>query len=187
MKEVPIRIGKKEIKMDVAQTPFERETGLIGRNNAGNGMVLDFEKEGVYPITMRDVPFDLDLAFVNNNREIVDVINAKGSNPEMYYSDTPSRFVIELPAGKHKVQKGDLVGITILPDDTNGKIHILDTHGDTQQIISGNNRIFSRPHTKQLVSLASNAQSNDDYIKLGKKILDILNIQDNTPKEFVTE
>jgi uncharacterized membrane protein (UPF0127 family) len=177
---IPIRIGNKEIIVELADNPSSRRKGLKGREDAGNGMLLDFNIDGEYTITMKDVPFNLDLIFIGNDRMVKDKVKALSNNEDLYYINEQYRFVLELPEDhKHKIRKGDLLGITVLPTDTKGKLHVLDTNGDTQQIISGNNRIFSRKDVEKFLKLIDNPK------KLGKAVLDALDVQDNNEEEYV--
>lgn len=57
--------------------------------------------------------------------------------------------------------------------------------GEVETTLQGGERIFSIPHTKEIVTTALKAKTPDDYKSLGARVIAILNIQDNTEPEFV--
>ena len=70
--------------------------------------LLDFKKEGFYGIWMLFMRFSLDMAFLNKNKEIVDIkrnIRPISINPKTwktFYPKKSARYVLEVEKGKLK-------------------------------------------------------------------------------------
>ncbi len=70
----------------------------------------------------------------------------------------------------------------------NDKMLLLDADGKVQMELEGNERLFSREHTKKLIKYAKKAyltKKDNDYKTLGEKLFDFLEIQENTEPEYV--
>lgn len=112
-----IKIGRQNIKAEVADSQELRNKGLSGRESlcADCGMVFTFETPGLYSFWMNEMNFDLDIIWLNNNK-IVDLWpnapapkNSSGQTIS-YMSKAMANKVIELNAGfcaKNKVKIGD--------------------------------------------------------------------------------
>lgn len=59
------------------------------------------------------------------------------------------------------------------------------TTGEVETTLSGGERIFSIPHTKELVTTSLKAKSENDYGLLGKRVIEIIEQQDQTKPEYV--
>ncbi len=63
--------------------------------------------------------------------------------------------------------------------------YVLDEVGDVQMLMEGNERIFSIPHTLELIKLVNNIEDPEDYNKLGARLIEILDLQDTQKQEFI--
>ena len=95
-----------EIPVEVADTFKKRSLGLGKRTSLkkGWGMLFVFEKRKPHRFWMKDMHFPLDIIWLDNNR-IVDIIHdAKPDNskdePEVMTSPAPVNFVLEIAAGR---------------------------------------------------------------------------------------
>ncbi len=104
------------IRVTVAESPREREIGLGGRSGLASdeGMLFVFPKDGIYAFWMKDTHFSIDILWLSAEGIIVHM--AQNVSPETYpqtfRSETPARFVLELPAGyakEYTVRVGDIV------------------------------------------------------------------------------
>ena len=69
------------------------------------------------------------------------------------------------------------------------KMTVLNEDGSTQMELEGGERIFSRIHTKRLISLSKKAvksKKDADYKKLGKKVFEYINKQNTQEQEYVS-
>lgn len=90
------------LNVEVAETPKERERGLMGRTAlpTGSGMLFLMEKNEPQGFWMKNTPMALDIFFANADSQIVRV--AKNTTPystEQVKSRAPAKFVVEVPAG----------------------------------------------------------------------------------------
>ncbi len=107
---------------------FGRIKGLMFREK-GN-MILDFKKEGKYGIWMLFMRYPLDLFFLNENFEVVDIkknclpISLNPKTWKVYYPKEKCRYVLEVESGKLKLKKGEKVELKgFVKDDVKQNSH----------------------------------------------------------------
>jgi uncharacterized membrane protein (UPF0127 family) len=63
-----LTIGKNTISVEIADTPTERQTGLMNRKSMdkNSGMLFIFEQDGVYPFWMKNTLIPLDMIWINS-------------------------------------------------------------------------------------------------------------------------
>ena len=90
------------IDIEIADTPRDRETGMMGRPSLGdkNGMLFVFEEEQYLSFWMMNTMISLDMLFINADNEIVTIHRStvpfsKGS----YSADAPGLYVLEVNGG----------------------------------------------------------------------------------------
>ena len=188
-----IKIGDKEIKANVAKTPSELKKGLLETDELpkGEGLLLQFEEEGDYPITMKGMKYPLTLIFAKGGR-INRVLNADPEEDNLR-GFGPVDMVLEInPKDAEGIKPGhemEIVGEK-KEDGTvemaegglqpKGAAHVLDENGKVQMNLKGGERIFSRKATSQMFELAKKG----DYKKLAKFVFDELDRQDSRPEEY---
>ncbi len=98
-----VAIGGEAFTLEVASDDESREQGLSGRDNLsqGAGMLFDFGKLGDWQIWMKDMRFNIDILWLDDNGKVVGVETdvSPSTYPQNFGADSPSRYVIELPAG----------------------------------------------------------------------------------------
>jgi uncharacterized protein len=99
-----IELAGQIVRVSIADSAEERMQGLSGRAGLApdEGMLFVFEKEGKYSFWMKDMRFSIDIVWISNSGEIVDM--HEFVVPESYPTTTftsrePARYVLELPAG----------------------------------------------------------------------------------------
>ncbi|OIO80853.1 hypothetical protein AUJ84_02400 [Candidatus Pacearchaeota archaeon CG1_02_32_132] len=89
--------------VELAQTPEERATGLMNREflAENEGMLFIFPEEGDYGFWMKDTLIPLDMIWINQNLEIVNIATAQPCNEvcPIIRSKDPALYVLELNAG----------------------------------------------------------------------------------------
>jgi len=103
-------------RTELAVTDKERLQGLMHRSQLpeGQGMLFVFPKSGFWNFWMKDTYISLDIIWLNEKKEVVEVIHgampAAGQlRPPSLGGHTLSRFVLEVPAGfakRHGIKKG---------------------------------------------------------------------------------
>ena len=115
------QIGDKKINLTVAKSEKDRMKGLSGRNSLpeDQGMLFLFEKKGEYGFWMRDMKFNIDIIFIDDNNVVNIVENAPSSvqapNLTVYYPSAPVNRVLELNSGgskKYGIKKGTIIKFT---------------------------------------------------------------------------
>lgn len=111
-----LQIKGHTVRVTVADTPETRAQGLGGREGLApdEGMLFVFDEDGYHTFWMKDMRFSIDIVWLSALGSVVDI--EEHVSPESYPAtvspDTPSRYVLELPAGyvgRHSVERGDLV------------------------------------------------------------------------------
>lgn len=116
-----VSINGQEIKVEVAETPLALYRGLSGRNDlcADCGMLFVFKNKEDKTFVMRDMNFNLDIVWIEDNKIIkVDKnLSAEGSAPSNFYlSGAPVNYVLEVNAGyaaTHNFKAGDEVMLNL--------------------------------------------------------------------------
>jgi uncharacterized protein len=106
---------KAKIDIQIANTDFDRQLGLMFRKTMGEnqGMLFIFPQESVQSFWMRNTYISLDMIFVNANKKIITIHkNTKTLSDQSYRSTGPVEYVIEVDAGfsdKFNIKDGDNV------------------------------------------------------------------------------
>ena len=107
--------GTVEVRVEIADTSAERETGLMYRDSLpkDEGMLFIFDEEDVVGFWMKNTLIPLDIIFINSDWQIVNIHHSAQpciADPyESYFSDEPVRYVLEVNAGyaeKHNISEG---------------------------------------------------------------------------------
>jgi uncharacterized membrane protein (UPF0127 family) len=106
---------KAKIDLEIADTEYERELGLMNRKEMGEnqGMLFIFPKQDMLSFWMRNTLMSLDMIFVNQQRTIVTIHkNTKILSDQSYPASQPAMYVVEVDAGfcdKHNIKVGDKI------------------------------------------------------------------------------
>ena len=77
-------IKKNCFAVEIADSNYEREKGLMDRENLENnkGMLFVFDSEGIYGFWMKDTLISLDIIWINSEKKVVYIKeNAQPCNP----------------------------------------------------------------------------------------------------------
>jgi uncharacterized membrane protein (UPF0127 family) len=101
---VDISFVDKGIKPEFATTAEQHTKGLSGRPFLHDNMALVFvfDQAATYAFWMKDMNFPIDIIWLNDEKRVVTIKKhaTPESYPESFYPTAPSRYVIELNAGK---------------------------------------------------------------------------------------
>jgi hypothetical protein len=107
LKTVTLNIGAQSFALEKASTTLEHSRGLSGRTSLCPtcGMVFIFKNESIQTFWMKNTLIPLDIIFLDTDG-VVNTIHSAQPQPgvsdlklKLYASSSPSRYVIELPAG----------------------------------------------------------------------------------------
>jgi uncharacterized membrane protein (UPF0127 family) len=98
---IRLQAGIHLIQAEVAQTPKEREIGLMFRKTMGPnvGMLFAFDQPGVQCFWMKNTLLPLSVAFVADDGRIVNIEDMKPQTLDSHCSAEPVRFVLEMNQG----------------------------------------------------------------------------------------
>lgn len=183
MDRIKINIANKTYDVKIAQTDEEKETGLqnIANLPENEGMLFVFDTPQTVSFWMKDTVIPLDIIFLDEDMKVVYVANGEPNSEKIIEVDNIS-YVLEVNKGSG-ISIGD--EMELYPND---KMLLLDADGKVQMELEGNERLFSREHTKKLIKYAKKAyltKKDNDYKTLGEKLFDFLEIQENTEPEYV--
>ena len=108
------------LNIEIANTPYERETGLMYRTNMekNQGMLFIFDEESVLTFYMKNTYISLDLIFINGKREIISIYkNAKPNDLSSISSKLPSKYVLEVIHGVSdnlNLKIGDIINYQLI-------------------------------------------------------------------------
>lgn len=182
---VVINISNKQYKVKEAKTEEERKKGLqkIEQLPQDEGMLFYFNYPQEVSMWMKDVNIPLDIIFLNDDQEVIQVITGK-PNDETLLTCPDTYYVLEVNANSG-IKIGDEMEFE---DEHPPVMKVLAPDGSDQMLLWGGERIFSRIHTKNLIKKAKKAnqtKEDKDYKALGKYMFKCIHTQDNRPAEYV--
>ncbi|MBO9652017.1 MAG: DUF192 domain-containing protein [Variovorax sp.] len=112
---VRITAGMYQIDAQVAQTPQQREIGLMFRKEMpqSEGMVFVFEQPATQCFWMRNTLLPLTAAFVADDGRIVNLADMQPMTEDSHCSREPVRFVLEMNQGwfaRKNIKEGTKLG-----------------------------------------------------------------------------
>jgi len=116
-----LRAGMHRIVAQVAQTPNQRNTGLMWRRQMpdNEGMLFVFEHAGKQCFWMKNTLLPLTAAFVDDQGMIVNLADMTPQSTEEHCSTHPVRYVLEMQQGwfsRRGIQAGQrLTGALFAP------------------------------------------------------------------------
>ncbi len=118
-----VTIDKHDFSVELETTSAQQQQGLSGRASLpkNQGMLFIFQTANRYPFWMKDMKFNLDIIFINNNKIVSIFQNVpapKNANSKLptYTPSSQANQVLELNAGTAKAdgfKNGDTVKVTI--------------------------------------------------------------------------
>jgi uncharacterized membrane protein (UPF0127 family) len=93
---------KLNIDIEIADTDFDIQTGLMYRDSMENnqGMLFVFENDEERFFYMKNTKIPLDLVYINSNKKVVSFQkNTKPFDESSLPSDAPAKYVLEINAG----------------------------------------------------------------------------------------
>jgi uncharacterized membrane protein (UPF0127 family) len=106
-----IQAGMFQIDAQIAQTPEQRQIGLMFRKDmpAHEGMLFIFEEPQKLCFWMKNTLLPLTAAFVDDDGVIVNMADMQPQSTESHCSEKPVRFVLEMNQGwfaQRRIQPG---------------------------------------------------------------------------------
>ncbi len=184
-----LTIKNKEFDVKVVRSDEDLHKGLRGVDHldSDKGMLFMFDEPQEVEFEMDGTLIDLDIIFIDEDKEIISVEHGKAGEDEDYFVEDGVKYVLEIAPG-HKFKPGMEVDFDEGVSRSEDGLHVIDSEGNTQGVIQAGTRIFSRKNTKMIIKLskiASESNSDKDYKKLGKKLFLYLDIQESNDEDYV--
>lgn len=98
---ISLRAGMHNIQAEVAQTPAQREIGLMNRKSLpGNtGMLFVFERKDGYCFWMKNTFVPLSIAFLADDGSIVNIEDMAPQTETSHCARGPVRYALEMSQG----------------------------------------------------------------------------------------
>jgi len=109
---------KVTINIEIADTDFDVQTGLMYRNSMGDnqGMLFIFDDEEPRFFYMKNTQIPLDIIYIDANKKIVSFQkNAKPFDESSLPSNAPAKYVLEVNAGlvdTNSIKVGNLINFS---------------------------------------------------------------------------
>lgn len=183
-----IKLGGQEYDIFIAKSEEQKKQGLQNFKSLPSDEGMLFVINESNPVEtffhMHNVPFPLDLVFMDDEFKVLDV---KRGNPEDDRIEGKASYVLEVNANSG-IKKGDEADLD--DEDTHDYVmKVLDPQGNSQMNLEGGERIVSRRETLVLIKKALKAYSSKedkDYKSLGKYMFKVLKGQNERKPEYVS-
>ncbi len=107
-----IKLGTKELTVEIADTPERRAQGLMFRSSLpkDRGMLFIFEREQPLGFWMKNTLIPLAIGYFDSERKLIDVHEmipavAGEANPKTYQSLRPAMYALEMSKGWYTQNK----------------------------------------------------------------------------------
>ena len=112
---VTLQAGMHNIRAALAQTPDQRQTGLMFRRSMAQheGMLFVFDEPSQQCFWMKNTLMPLSIAFIGDDGTVVNVDEMKPQTLDNHCSDKPVRYVLEMNQGwfaKRGIKSGSRIG-----------------------------------------------------------------------------
>jgi uncharacterized membrane protein (UPF0127 family) len=96
-----IRIGGVEVTAEIADNQDLRAQGLMNRDSlaTNHGMLFVYGTAEVRSFWMRNTRIPLDIAFIDANGVIINILKMEPQSDENYYSQGPMMYALEMNVG----------------------------------------------------------------------------------------
>ncbi|MEX8498894.1 DUF192 domain-containing protein [Leptothrix ochracea] len=121
LKVIELRAGMHLIHAEVAQSPNERQTGLMHRQRLApnSGMLFAFEFDGLHCFWMKNTLIPLSIAFLSSNGTIINIADMQPQDETSHCPKQAVHFALEMNQGWFKrkgFKAGDqLAGTVFMP------------------------------------------------------------------------
>ncbi len=108
-----VNVGNKnaqELSLEIADNEQKRSYGLMNREDmkSNSGMLFIWKEKKIRNFWMKNTHFNLDLFFLNNQGEIIEIYkNARAFDETNIKSQNEVNFVVELKSREHLLRIGD--------------------------------------------------------------------------------
>lgn len=114
--ETLLKIGDSTLRIEIAKTQNQKETGLCCRTGLDEnaGMLFVYDKPGIYHFWMKDTKIPLDMYWIDAQKTIIFIEHSvqPESYPKSFGPETSAQYILETNAGyakTHNITIGETV------------------------------------------------------------------------------
>jgi len=102
--QLKLQAGPQTFQVEVAATPQQRQTGLMGRKSLADdaGMLFIFEHKDIHCFWMKNTPIPLSIAFIADDGSIVNIADMQPQTLDFHCAYKPVRYALEVKQGGFK-------------------------------------------------------------------------------------
>ncbi len=99
--KLALHAGAHTFEVEVAATPQQRQTGLMGRTRVADdaGMLFVFDEKGMHCFWMKNTLIPLSIAFLADDGRIVNVQDMQPQTQDFHCSQAAVRYALEVKQG----------------------------------------------------------------------------------------
>lgn len=103
-----------KMKLELAKTDKEQETGLMGRLSVpeDSGMLFIYKDKALIPFWMKNTAIPLSIAWIDEIGRILEIQDMEVFSDKLYYPTQPYLWALEVPQG-YFTEKGIQPGSTV--------------------------------------------------------------------------
>jgi uncharacterized protein len=110
----PVKIKGHALRVEVANTPQSRRTGLMLRDTMpeGHGMLFVYEAVDRHAMWMKNTLIPLSVAFIDRSGRIINIEDMQPRTEDSHSAHAPAAYALEVNQGwfrKRGIKKGDRV------------------------------------------------------------------------------
>lgn len=114
--KIPLKIASHTLLVEIADSPGERQKGLMHREslNRGEGMLFVFSDDEPRNFWMKNTLIPLSIAYIDKNGIIIDILDMEPLDLSPVPSSGPARYALEVNQGEFRYRNilvGDKVDI----------------------------------------------------------------------------
>lgn len=110
-------VADRSLRLEIANTPSKRATGLMNRESLGEdeGMLFVFPKPDYLTFWMKNTSLPLSIGFFSEDFRLIEHYDMRpNQTKELYHSTKPALFALEVRQGwfaKHKIGKDAILSL----------------------------------------------------------------------------
>lgn len=114
-------VGEQTFYVEIADTPAERQTGLMHRNSlpSDRGMLFVFDESDYRSFWMRNTYVNLSIAYLDASGRIIDILDMYALDESSVPSSAPAKYALELNMGSFDragAFVGDVIDLSDIPN-----------------------------------------------------------------------
>jgi len=175
MEAIEAIMMKESYSVVIVDDPQERAKGLMFETSLddGKGMLFVFDEENYHGIWMKNTLIPLDVVWINENMEIVDIQTLQPHDLKGHSPVKPARYVLEVNANTFDGQVGDILDIeelnTIQSLDESFENYLTEISKEARRKMSRAARRTAKRRARVRARKSKKMKSSSDIMKAARR------------------